>query len=271
MQKRHRNRIQYFEEQDYTTRKYVIPFISSFRTIDPGMRILEIGCGEGGNLRPFLELGCKVTGIDLACNKIDLARSFFAGHPQKGNLTLICDDIYDVVPPEYGFDLIFMRDVMEHIHNQEKFMVFVKSFIKSGGLFFLAFPPWQNPFGGHQQVCRNKILSRLPYFHILPERCYRFLLKAGGESDGTIGNLLEVRETRLSVERFMKILKETGYHVISRRFYFINPNYDIKFNLKPVRQSSLVSRIPFLRNFLTTSVYYLITPHFAKAENQSEL
>ncbi len=270
MQKRHRNRIQYFEEQAYTTKNHVIPFISSYRKIEPEMRVLEIGCGEGGNLKPFLELGCNATGIDLACNKIELARSFYATHPQKENLTLICNDIYKTDPPEPGFDLIIMRDVIEHIHNQRLFMSFIKSFLKEGGLFFLAFPPWQNPFGGHQQVCRNRILSKFPYFHLLPKPLYRFLLKAGGESDGTIGSLLEVRETRLSVERFMRILNETGYRLISNRLYFINPNYEVKFNLKPVRQASLVSAIPVLRNFLTTSVYCLIIASNSEMYHQSD-
>jgi SAM-dependent methyltransferase len=270
MQTRHRNRIQYFEEQAYTTTNHVIPFISNYRNIEPGMRVLEVGCGEGGNLKPFLEIGCKTTGIDLACNKIELARSFFAAHPHKENLTLICNDIYKTDPPDSGFDLIIMRDVIEHIHNQQLFMSFIKSFLREGGLFFLAFPPWQNPFGGHQQVCRNRILSRLPYFHLLPQWLYRLLLKLGGESNGTIESLLEVRETRLSVERFMRIVKETGYQVISRRFYFINPNYEVKFNLKPVRQASLVSAIPVLRNFVTTSVYCLITPSVSEMHHQSD-
>jgi cyclopropane fatty-acyl-phospholipid synthase-like methyltransferase len=76
MQKRHINRHQYFDEQDYTTRKHVMPFIEKFRTVTSGMNILEIGCGEGGNLKPFLERGCRVTGIELAENKIKWARTF---------------------------------------------------------------------------------------------------------------------------------------------------------------------------------------------------
>jgi hypothetical protein len=41
-------------------------------------------------------------------------------------------------------------------------------------------------------------------------------------------------------------------------YYFINPNYKFKFNLNPREQSKLISSIPFLRDFLTTTVYYLI-------------
>ena len=65
MQKRHSDRLLYFNEQIYTTRKYVIPFIEKHHDVTGDMSVLEIGCGEGGNLQPFLDLGCKVTGIDI--------------------------------------------------------------------------------------------------------------------------------------------------------------------------------------------------------------
>ena len=31
-----------------TSRDYFIPFIQNYKRIDKGMRVLEIGCGEGG-------------------------------------------------------------------------------------------------------------------------------------------------------------------------------------------------------------------------------
>ena len=89
MQTRHTYRSKYFQEQEHTTRKYVIPFIEQFREVSATLRVIEIGCGEGGNLIPFLDAGCKVTGIDLSRHKIDLAESFLANHPLRNNLTLL--------------------------------------------------------------------------------------------------------------------------------------------------------------------------------------
>jgi SAM-dependent methyltransferase len=260
MQKRHTNRYQYFEEQEYTTRKYVIPFIEKYRKMTAPMSILEIGCGEGGNLIPFLEKGCSVTGIDLSENKINLARTFLSKYKGTGNLDLICEDIYNLPSSRQKFDVVFMRDVIEHIHDQKRFMIFVKQFMHAESLFFLAFPPWQNPFGGHQQVCKNRILGVLPWVHLLPVRFYSRILKTGGESDTTVANLLEVKETGISIETFGHIIQTTGFRMISKKFYFINPNYEIKFRLKPIQQSAIISGIPWLRNFLTTSVYYLLSP-----------
>ena len=55
MHERHTNKSQYFEEQIYTTKKHVIPFIRKYKQIDKHTSVLEIGCGEGGNLKSFMD------------------------------------------------------------------------------------------------------------------------------------------------------------------------------------------------------------------------
>jgi len=258
MQERHLNREKYFKEQVYTTQKYVIPFIEEYLALNANSDILEIGCGEGGNMLPFLDLGCKVTGVDFSKGKIENAHQYFENHKNKANLTLLCDDIYNV--PSLGkFDLIIIRDVLEHIHGQEVFFNKLDMFLKPGGKVFLSFPPWQNPFGGHQQMCENKLLSKLPYYHILPAPVYRFILKMGGESEAKIKGLLEVKETGISIERFHRILKDNHYKTDKKILYFINPNYEIKFHLKPRKQSALLSGIYYFRNYLITTCYYLVS------------
>ncbi len=258
MQVRHKNKEQYFNEQGLTSFKFVVPFISDLVNLDKETRVLEIGCGEAGNLKPFIDMGCKATGIDISCARIELAKEFYKDHINRQNLSLICEDIYKV-KPEKKYDLIIMRDVIEHIPNQEKFMGFVKRFLKPDGKFFLAFPPWQNPFGGHQQICKSKLLSKLPWFHLLPRGFYKNFLKLMGESGGTITALLEIKVTGISIERFERILKKENYKIDKRVYYFINPNYETKFGLKPRQQSKIVSSIPWLRNFLTTTMYYVVS------------
>jgi SAM-dependent methyltransferase len=259
MQERHLKRDKYFEEQSITTEKYVFPFLDSLREITPETTVLEIGCGEGGNLKPFLDAGCMVTGVDILESKIINANKFFAEHPLKDNLSLIKMDIYDLGSDYFEkYDIIFMRDVLEHIHDQEKFMAHAKKFLKPGGLFFLGFPPWQYPFGGHQQMCQSRFLSHLPYFHLLPGSLYPGMMKLFGESEGLIGDLLEIRETRITIERFERILRKEAYTVRKVRFYFINPNYEIKFGLRPRQQLRMLTAIPWLRNFFVTTCYYVL-------------
>lgn len=259
MQERHFDRLSYFNEQALTTKKYVIPYIQDICNVNTNTTVLEIGCGEGGNLKPFVELGCKrVVGVDMNKGKIDNAKVFFNEISNANNLELIVKDIYNA--EDIGkFDLIIMRDVLEHIYDQEKFMTHVKRYLKPNGKFFLGFPPWQNPFGGHQQMAHNKWVSKMPFIHLLPYNLYRFVLKKAGEPQGRIDDLIEIKDTRISIEKFERIIKKAGYHKEKRTFYFINPNYEIKFNLKPRVQTKLISSIPFFRNFFITTNYYVLS------------
>ena len=92
------------------------------------------------------------------------------------------------------------------------------------------------------------------------------MLLSGGENEATVTNLLEVKETGLTTERFMKIVRGAGYRILFSRFYIINPNYEVKFHLKPLKQCPLIARIPVIRNFFTTSVYYLLCKEPVKPE-----
>lgn len=256
MQKRHIDTKQYFNEQVYTTENHVIPFIERIKPVDASLKVLEIGCGEGGNLKPFLDLGCTCVGVDLSDVKIERGKEIFAGTP---GIELICKNIYDMPDYQGEFDILIIRDVIEHIHDQDKFLNFIKQFLNRDAVVFIAFPPWQNPFGGHQQMCRNKLLSVLPFFHLLPKSIYRFVLKLFGESDITIAGLLEIKETGISLERFERLCVKNAYSIKSRILYFINPNYQIKFGLKPRKTYKVLNHIPYLKNFYTTCGYYLIS------------
>ncbi|MFZ1704971.1 MAG: class I SAM-dependent methyltransferase [Saprospiraceae bacterium] len=258
MQERHVNREKYFEEQSFTTDKYVIPYVRKVMPVNSTTNVLEIGCGEGGNLLPFLDLGCRVVGIDILENKIQNGLEYYKNHSNISNLSLIAQDIYTVRNDEnFAFDLIIMRDTIEHIPNQDRFLIHVKQFLKPGGKIFFAFPPWRMPFGGHQQICHHKWLSKLPYFHILPNFLYRPILSLFGESNRTIEDLLDIKETRLSIAKFHFLLKKRDFRIEKETYFLINPNYEVKFGLKPRTLPSLIN-IPIIRDFYTTALYCVV-------------
>lgn len=257
MQNRHIDRQKYFDEQSYTTQKYVIPFIDQFKPISSEIRVLEIGCGEGGNLKPFLDLGCLCVGIDLSEQQIENAGKFYKNHPQISKIKLISEDIYKIETFDEPFDLIMLRDVIEHIPNQEYFMVFVKRFLKSDGVIFFGFPPWYNPFGGHQQVLSG-LASKIPYFHILPKPLYLGMLNLFGFKKKEVQELLDIHDTGISIERFEKILRKENYKILKKTDYLINPNYEIKFGLQSKKVIFPFNKLPFLKNFYTTAMYYIV-------------
>ncbi len=263
----HKDKSRYFQMQYEVTKEYVIPFLEDHIDLDQPLNVLEIGCAEAGVLKAFLERGHTCTGIELHEYRVKLAEQFLAKEVAENRINFICKNIFDIDPDNdlpAKFDLILLKDVIEHIHDQAKFMEELNGFLKPNGKVFFGFPPWQMPFGGHQQICKGKVLSKLPYYHLLPEGVYKSILKMGKEPEGIIDELLEIKETGISIERFEGILKKEGYTTHNKKLFLINPIYKYKFNLAPRDQLPLIKAIPGIRNFLSTCAYYLVSPETSK-------
>jgi len=255
----HADRKRYFDIQALNSSKYILPFIESNFTITKGMRVLEIGCGEGGVLKPFLDKGAVCVGVEFDQSRIENGEKWLSEEIENGKLSFVVKDIYDTNVESLGgkFDIIILKDVIEHIHDQSKLLARLKEFLTPGGIIFFGFPPWQMPFGGHQQLCQHS-LSKVPYFHLLPKPLYKSALKLFKEPAHVVNDLLEIKETGISIERFEKIVKQAGYLVVTKIDYLFNPIYQYKFNIRPRKQNKLISKIPYLRNYVTTCVYYII-------------
>ena len=258
MQERQKDRARYFSELAHTSEKYFIPYISPFMKVEAGMNVLEIGCGDGGNLLPFARLDCNVTGVDLSEGKIENARKFFAEAGAPGRF--IASDIFKIKELESSFDLVICHDVLEHIGDKARFLSDLQKYVRPSGLVFMAFPAWQMPFGGHQQICRSKFLSHLPFFHLLPQGLYRRLLEYGGETPETVSGLLEIKDTATSIGLFEQVIRNQGFKVVDRRLWLVNPHYEAKFGLRPRRLPDIVAALSWVRGFLSTSCFYLLRP-----------
>jgi hypothetical protein len=127
------------------------------------------------------------------------------------------------------------------------------------GKIFVGFPPWQMPFGGHQQICDHAIPAVLPYIHLLPKKIYKRLLRLLGEKK-TVPILMETKETGLSIERLERIIRTEDYRIEAKRLYLFNPIYKSLFGIPTLRQLPPIAHIPYVRDFLSTCAYYLISP-----------
>ena len=258
--KQHKDDQVKYDQQVDNSRSYVLPFIEETKQVGKGVNVMEIGCGEGGVLVPFMEKGAYCVGVDLNPLRIDLANKFFADDVAAGKIEFLYKNVYDAdfLQRFKGlFDVIILKDAIEHIPEQEKFIPYLKNFLKEGGQIFFGFPPWYMPFGGHQQICEHKI-GMMPWYHILPKRIDKGIIKAIGEPEGVVNELMDIYDTQITIERFEKIVRNSGMKFINKRHFLINPIYKYKFGLKPRKQLGIISAIPFVRNFLTTCVYYTI-------------
>ena len=254
----HKDKKRYFEIQTINTEEYVIPFIETVFPIEAGLHVLEVGCAEGGVIKAFIKKGCDGVGVELEKSRAETAKEFLSEFIESGKLDIIDKNIYDPsFESEFSnkFDLIVLKDVIEHIHDQEKVLLQFRKFLKPNGKIFFGFPPFNMPFGGHQQICKSPFLSRLPYFHILPAFLYRMILKAFNED---IEGLMEIKETGISINRFKSIVFKTNYEILAEKHFLINPIYKYKFGIEAKDQYKFISKIPYLRDFLTSCVFYVI-------------
>lgn len=254
MQKRHTDREMYFEEQSRTATLYYYPYLQKYGMEKP-RKVLEIGCGEGGNLLPFAQAGCRVYGMDLCRTRIMQAKEFF----QKRGLNPVLW-VGDAVTFDWGeerFDLILLHDVIEHVLDKEGLLRKIHELLEPDGIVFVGFPSWQMPFGGHQQIARGR-LSLCPWIHLLPAPFYKKLLSWCGETEETVCELLSIKETRCTIELFQQLARKNGFQVARRTLFLINPHYQVKFGLRPIELPAFLSFLPWFRNFCCSGTFYLL-------------
>ena len=103
----------------------------------------------------------------------------------------------------------------------------------------------------------HPLLARLPFVHLLPHAAYQGVLRLSGEPQGTINELMNIRKTRITIEQFEKLSCQ-HFRIADRQLWFINPHYESKFRLPPRKLWKLLGHLPILRDFFSTSCWYLL-------------
>jgi len=110
--------------------------------IASGTRILEVGCGEGGNLTNLLRRDLphsSVVGVDLFEQKVAFA--------SKADIPAIfvCGDALDLPFKDSAFDLVLCRDVLHHVQNRERALHELRRVCRPGGVVWIVEPNGRNP------------------------------------------------------------------------------------------------------------------------------
>ena len=95
--------------------------ISSMRTYadfldiarpEPGMRILEMGCGQGNLLELLGRCGCNITGIEVSKSMVEYTLYRLASQNIKGRVA--CGTYYDVEMLDEKFDMVVFEASFHH-------------------------------------------------------------------------------------------------------------------------------------------------------------
>lgn len=86
-----------------------------------GMRVLDVGCGNGEFSLVLAERGCRVCGVDYSQDAIDLAEERGKENVAHlaGSVSFRLMDAKNLEFPDNTFDCAFMIDVLEHLYPEE--------------------------------------------------------------------------------------------------------------------------------------------------------
>lgn len=123
---------------------YLVPAVLSLLPGSEGLKILDVGCGNGYLAGILAGLGHHVVGVDVARDGIGIARK---SYPQvRFEETSIYDDRFEEVAGN-GFDVIVSLEVIEHLYRPRVLLQKAGSLMKPGGKLIISTPYhgyWKN-------------------------------------------------------------------------------------------------------------------------------
>lgn len=234
----------------------LVPYLTSHGAFRPGYTVAEIGCAEGGVLAAFEAAGATRTlGTDIASWRLETGRKI---NTILGlNAVLTGHDIINEEPlPEWNhaYDLVILRDVIEHLDDTEAALEHVSRILKPGGMLFVTFPPYHSPYGGHQHLIKNT-WGRLPYIHLLPKKIFFRMIADGKKID--VDEVQRLHSIRLTAKKFITAAQKTGYQLHREEYYLLRPVFKMKFGLPTIPITPL-KQVPLVKQVLSLEAAYIL-------------
>ncbi|NCN98860.1 class I SAM-dependent methyltransferase [Candidatus Pacearchaeota archaeon] len=134
----------YHSKKNFFVSILLKPFSSLLYTykLGKGKSILEIGCGNGMMLEIYRSYGLKTSGLEPYGPELT---------KRETNLGILRKNIKDVQYPENNFDYIVMKEVLEHVPDQESVLKKCLKWLNPGGRLIITVPNtdslWRRIYG----------------------------------------------------------------------------------------------------------------------------
>ena len=120
-----------------------------------GLRVLDIGCGNGFIASCIAEKGFEVIGIDTSKEGIDIAKKAYPNI--KFEVASAYDELVDIAEK---VDVAIVADVIEHLYSPKTLLKNVNSVLKPGGMLIIS-----TPYHGYIKNIILSILNKWDFHH----------------------------------------------------------------------------------------------------------
>ena len=115
--------------------------------LQPGDRVLDLGCGAGRHAFEAARLGAQVVACDLDLAELKDVRGLFgamaeAGEIREGGGVAVNGDALRLPFPDAAFDRIIASEVMEHIPDDAGAAAELTRVLRPGGTIAVTVPSW---------------------------------------------------------------------------------------------------------------------------------
>jgi SAM-dependent methyltransferase len=115
-----------------------------------GMRVLEIGCGPGGNLHEIYPDVAELTGLEPNAENAKWAAQHSRAQVHVGAIGDLPTQI-----EKNGYDVVCLFDVLEHIENDADALAEIKGLIRADGALALTVPAFMWLWGLQDIVSKH--------------------------------------------------------------------------------------------------------------------
>ncbi|WP_104523346.1 class I SAM-dependent methyltransferase [Blastococcus atacamensis] len=127
--------------------------------LQPGMTVLDLGCGEGRHAFEAYRRGAKVVAVDWGRSEVETTKRWLGAIAEAGEAGRVGDDVvarYEVVRgdllhlpfPDASVDRVMASEVLEHIPDDATAMREIFRVLKPGGRAVVTVPRY-----GPERVC----------------------------------------------------------------------------------------------------------------------
>jgi SAM-dependent methyltransferase len=149
--------------------------------IQPGERLLDMGCGAGRHAFEAARRGARVVALDMDRSELSQVTAIFAAMAQAGEIpdggsgTAVNGDATSLPFPDGSFDKVIAAEVLEHLPADQNAMNEIARILRPGGVAAVTVPAWlpervcwqlsedyHNTPGGHVRIfTRRELITKL--------------------------------------------------------------------------------------------------------------